>query len=162
MEELTILWRRTIMDIDNCRTQSLSNKFEKSFIKAWVEHWASQGYRGGFQRGSGIWAEPWGGQWSLQMGGGGVGMASRRRGRESQCTRADGVLRKQWPEPGTWGLWSFRGQRWGGHGRRGWADGLGTCGLCSECRFVLNVITVEGFVAEECRDQISDSERSFS
>lgn len=60
--------------------------------------------------------------------------------------------------PGSWGLQSFGGR--GGVVMSG-TDGLGTCELCLELRFVPNVISLEVFVAKEFHDQISHLECYF-
>lgn len=111
------------MDVDNCGTQSLSNITEEGITKGWVELWVSQGNHRGFQSGSDLWVEPWGGWWSLQMGGEERG--TQEEGQSESRDRADGVLRKQWlgawnvgvaviQGAGVWWSWEARLSRWVG------------------------------------------------
>lgn len=94
----------------------VSRETEKGGVGARVGLLSPPGTPGSLQSGSGLSAELWG-QWSVRMGGGRVGTASRRRGRERQGAGADGALRRQWL--GAWnpGLQPRGGQRWGAHER---------------------------------------------
>lgn len=103
----------------------VSRETEKGGVGARVGLLSPPGTPGSLQSGSGLSAELWG-QWSVRMGGGRVGTASRRRGRERQGAGADGALRRQWLDGalrgqwlGAWnpGLQPRGGQRWGAHER---------------------------------------------
>lgn len=135
MDELTLQWRRAMVGMGVCRTQSWSNKIEKSIMEVWVV--LSQ--PGEPER---VSKKQWHWSWALRRtvvctdGRGWRGMSSRRRARGSQPTRADGVLCKQWLEAWIMGTAVIRGQRWGSYEWNRWIGDMWTLPwieICSKC-----------------------------
>lgn len=155
MAELTVQWRRTVMDVGKFRTQNLIHLGKISSV--WVECWVSREIREEFkgepafelslEKDSGLYR--WEGvEGGWHPGGGRVSAQSRWCDRQ---TVAESL-----------GCRRPRGRGGAGVGWWGRADGWGTCRLGSERRAVLNVMATRGFVAGVCHDPISDSECHFS
>lgn len=133
---------RTIIYMGNRRSQSWSDEPERHGECLSEDHWGGQGSQHGFQRQGGTWAQPWRGQWSPQMGG--LEWGGSQEGSSESVPEQMAYPRNNDCSLGCGGC-GCSGAGVGGHKRWGWTDGLGECGLCSECTFILNVIPIAGF-----------------